>query len=94
MNINVDSIGGNCPVQAQGTVDGVSFYFRSRGEGWSFSVGADPLSVLMGQEEGFNYWEDYPGGAYAAGWIEEEEALSFIETGARLYALWREQQAK
>ena len=28
----IESIGGNCPVQADGTIDGHKFYFRARGD--------------------------------------------------------------
>lgn len=31
-------IGGFCPVQGTGTVDGHGWYFRARGEDWSFTV--------------------------------------------------------
>ena len=29
MTLAIDWIGGNCPVQAEGTIDGKRFYFRS-----------------------------------------------------------------
>lgn len=38
MGITIDSIGGNCPVQAEGSFDDKRFYFRARGEEWSFTV--------------------------------------------------------
>lgn len=37
--IIIDSFGGNCPVQAEGTIDGKPFYFRARGSSWSMSIG-------------------------------------------------------
>lgn len=37
-NIVFDTIGGQCPVQAEGTIDGHGFYFRARGESWSIQV--------------------------------------------------------
>ena len=33
---------GACPVQAEGTVDGLPFYFRARGGEWTLSVAATP----------------------------------------------------
>lgn len=33
---------GNCPVQADGYVLGVPFYFRSRGDAWSFDLAYGP----------------------------------------------------
>ena len=35
----IDGIGGYCPVQGSGLVDGSEFYFRSRGDSWSMSIG-------------------------------------------------------
>lgn len=62
---------GWCPVQAGGTVAGEAFYFRARGEHWSFTVGDDraPLFVV---EEG---WGDGP---YAAGWMPFDEAERLV----------------
>lgn len=37
--IRIDSLGGNCPVQADGFIDGEPFYFRSRGQHWSIEIG-------------------------------------------------------
>jgi hypothetical protein len=89
MAYEITSIGGNCPVQAEGMIDGMPFYFRARGEGWSFSVAAtpdgDPVDVSIGASEGFYYEEDYGDDAFAAGWMEESEARSFIEKAALLY---------
>ena len=31
----IDWCGGNCPVQAEGKINGKPFYFRARGECWS-----------------------------------------------------------
>lgn len=92
MAYEITSIGGNCPVQAEGTIDGMPFYFRARGEAWSFSVAAsadgNPVEVFGdgGEDGGFYYREDYnPGDAFGAGWMEESEARAFIEKAAKLY---------
>ena len=72
---------GNCPVQCSGTVDGLPFYFRARGEHWSLDIAAnpgdDPVSVgwpLDGE------WERHKAGEITAeqvkrqpGWSHEEE---------------------
>ena len=42
--IIIDSFGGNCPVQAEGTIDGKPFYFRARGSSWSMSIGGDDVA--------------------------------------------------
>lgn len=84
-NIIIRYIGGACPVQAEGTVDGIPFYFRARGDEWSMSIGLDPVDVSCGFAPGFHYEEDYGDGPYDAGWMEEDEARAFIEKAA---ALW------
>lgn len=78
--IVIEWLDGNCPVQAEGTVSGKRFYFKSRGARWSLSVGDDPL----GNPE-FYYEEPY-GKQFEAGWITENEARSFIDRAAGLFA--------
>jgi hypothetical protein len=87
VSIIIEEIGGNCPVQAEGTIDGRRFYFRARGEHWSLTI--HPTAT-----EGYSSWPDdgtwyhqeaYGGGPFAAGWMEIEEAKAFIERGAALY---------
>ena len=78
-NITIDMIGGNCRVQAEGKIAGVPFYFRARGARWQIWIGADPMS-----DSSWHYEEPY-GKDFEAGWMGEEEALSFIEAGAKRY---------
>lgn len=85
--IDIDSIGGNCPVQAEGTINGWPFYFRARGEHWSLSV-AEPGFEACG-EEVWDYEEEYGDGPYAAGWMEVDEAHGFIAKAAALFVAWR-----
>ena len=76
----IDTIGGNCPVQAEGTIDGKPFYFRARGESWSLGIGADPVCAADWEHrEWFGEWPD-------AGWMSEEEARSFIQRAADRFA--------
>ena len=84
--LQIDLIGGNCPVQAEGTVDGVPFYFRARGRRWQIGVGSDPVGATMGAP-GWHYEEPYGDDAYAAGWMTEDEAMVFIRKGTDLYRL-------
>jgi hypothetical protein len=79
--IRIKDIGGFCPVQAEGTIDGAPFYFRARGSRWSLSVGG---ADVIGAPE-FHHEEPYGDGPFAAGWMEEEEARAFIEKAAGLY---------
>lgn len=80
-----DGIFGCCPVQSEGTVNGDRFYFRARGNHWSFSVGDDPVGVSCGLAEGFHHEEEYGDGPYDAGWMPVEEAEAFIRRAAQLY---------
>lgn len=80
--ITIESIGGNCPVQAEGEVDGKPFYFRARGEHWSIGIGGD--DVVLTPE--WYMEEKYPGGQFAAGWMTEEEAVAFINKAVAKYA--------
>lgn len=76
LSIVIDAIGGNCPVQAEGSFDGKRFYFRARGDGWQFHV-ADTDEGIFGPDE----WmidRDYGDGPFDAGWMHKHEAVGFI----------------
>jgi hypothetical protein len=77
----IDWIGGNCPVQAEGTIAGKEFYFRARGNTWSMSIGGEDVI-------GFPEWqmrEQYGDEPFAAGWMDEETARGFIYEAAERY---------
>lgn len=78
--MTIDSIGGNCPVQAEGHIDGQPFYFRARGKRWSLSIGGEPVGA-----PGWSHHEEWPGGPYDAGWMSLEDALRCIARGIELY---------
>jgi len=81
----IDWIGGNCPVQAEGTIDGEPFYFRARGQYCLCEIGVDP--VLGSSKWDFIHkYSDHP---YGAGWMTEDEARGFIAEAAER---WREIQ--
>jgi len=73
-NVVIMCLGGNCPVQAEGTVDGKPFYFRSRGDTWSMSIGgADVVGAPEWyHEQSYGVWPD-------AGYITEDQAMKFME---------------
>ncbi len=73
----IETIGGNCPVQAEGQIDGFGFYFRARGEQWS-------IEIYDGSEKGWYYSEPY-GTTFEAGWMDKEEAEAFIEKAAEKF---------
>lgn len=80
--VEIHTIGGNCPVQAEGTVGGKPFYFRARGSSWSMSIGgADPADNPEWSHE-----EDYGTRPYDAGWMPFAEAKSFIHQAAQMFA--------
>lgn len=80
-HIQIDMIGGNCPVQAEGSIDGQPFYFRARGSRWTLSVGGPDV---VGNPDWF-YEEPYGSGPYDAGWMAEDVARAFLVKGADLY---------
>ena len=71
--LKIDWIAGNCPVQAEGTINGVEFYFRARGDRWTF--------IIMDESDNFSYGEEYKD----AGWMTDEVAHRLIEDAARFY---------
>lgn len=81
----IDYISGLCPVQSEGTVCGIPYYFRSRHENWTFSVGSDPL---MDDIESLNFWVSglyRNGDPEQAGYMPNEEALTIINECVNLY---------
>ena len=93
-NIDIEWIGGNCPVQAIGEVEGLDFYFRARGACWSIEIGKLPWLKKLFTEDTtvydnqdtiyFDYVERY-GEWPDAGWIDETEALFLIRRGCQLF---------
>ena len=78
VDIQIDLLGGNCPVQAEGTFNGIEFYFRARGEGWSIGVGGETDLA-----PDWYFEQPYGTKKFAAGWMSVAEARAFIEVAAR-----------
>lgn len=80
--IQLDTIGGNCPVQAEGTIDGKRFYFRARGDSWQFHVAETEAEIfthpLFYTEQPYGTWPD-------AGWMPQHEAIHFIIVSTEAY---------
>lgn len=74
-------LGGNCPVQAEGTINGQPFYFRARGEHWSMSIGG---ADVIDQPEWYHE-ESFGDGPYDASWMSEEEANKLIHQAGALF---------
>lgn len=81
--IEIDGLGGNCPVQAEGHIDGKPFYFRARGERWQIGIGGADTIL----EPEWYHEEPYGSLPFEAGWMDEEEASAFIVKAAGLYRL-------
>ena len=78
-DILIDYMGGNCPVQAEGTIDGKPFYFRARGDNWSLGIGGDPVGTPEWEHaQWFGAWPD-------AGWMSEEEAMQLLRFAAQKF---------
>lgn len=80
VDVTIASLGGNCPVQGEGTINGKEFYFRARGDHWSIGIGGD---VVLAPDW---YYEEPYGTWPAAGWMDEAEARAFIHVAAERYA--------
>ena len=75
----VGRAGGSAPVQSHGVIDGKDYYFRSRGEHWSMSIGGQThASPDWYHEERCGTWPD-------AGSISSEQAYDFIAKAAEKF---------
>lgn len=84
----IEWIGGNCPVQAEGIIDGKRFYFRARGEHWSLEIHPTASVRYAKWPEGIAPWEheeEWGNGPFDAGWMPEDVAREMIAKGAALY---------
>lgn len=81
------------PVQAEGTVGGHPFYFRARGDAWTFSLaeepGLDPASIDSAESAvGRGYFLAAQYGAprsFAASYMPLAEARNLIRECVRRY---------
>lgn len=92
--IAIDTIGGNCPVQAEGTFDGLHFYFRARGRHWQFHVAETKDGILRADIRQIERsYTPLDGGKaeYAAGWMTVAEAIIFIVSEVKDFRRLREE---
>jgi hypothetical protein len=73
----IDYLGGYCPVQAEGTVNGVPFCFRARHQTWQMSIGSRPAGWLRTERWGSD--------AEDAGWMDHDIARGIVERCAKEY---------
>lgn len=91
-DLEIQYIGGNCPVQAEGMICGVPFYFRARGRRWSLGIGRCPDGhgdAPEGQRPDW-YIECFCTEWSNAGWMSEAEARHLILWCAAEYARGRQ----
>jgi hypothetical protein len=93
-------VGGQCPVQGEGTVDGVPWYFRARGTRWSLAIAATPDGDPIDVD-----YLDVPVGAwltrgaadeegeFSASWMGYAEAWRHVEAAIAAYRAWCAEQA-
>ena len=79
-NMILDWIGGQCPVQAEGFINSIPFYFRARGTHWTLYIGNDPMC-----NPEWEYKELWSTEEFSAGWMTEEEAISCIEKAINIW---------
>lgn len=76
------------PVQAEGTINGKAFYFRSRHERCTFAVSEDsnisPID-LQASEQGFFIERQYGNKSFDASYMPLDEAKRIIEDCAEMY---------
>lgn len=71
-----------CPVQIEGEVDGLPFYFRARWESWSFTVAAQPGGNAISGPLAFGLTgEAEDVGGMAGSWMPHSEVWRHIEEG-------------
>jgi hypothetical protein len=81
------------PVQVEGTLDGHPFYFRARGDHWTFSLaetpGLDPVDIDSAESaagRGYFLAAQYGApGSFAASFMLPAEARQLIDECARRY---------
>jgi hypothetical protein len=85
--LEIGDVVGFCPVQCEGTIDGLPFYFRARGSAWQFCVAAtpagDPLDVMLAAMKGEGAGEGFYrcGGWYqftSAEWLVRHEVNRIV----------------
>ena len=87
--------GTAAPVQAEGTIDGIPFYFRSRWDRWTFGVASlkQPDPVLVESEgDAFFRTEKYRKYRFSASFMPLNEAKEIIERCILAYIAWRDEE--
>jgi hypothetical protein len=78
-----EDLGGECPVQGEGTYRGKDFYFRARHESWSLRIDLCPEYYPL--RAAFETWGDYGEEQFDASFMPIEDAVAFIRQGCLEY---------
>lgn len=81
-------LGGNCPVQGAGFVNGLPWYFRSRGSRWTIDVAGRPDGDPVDEGDAFQASGAW-GFDFEAGWMEREWAIEIIASALATFRVAR-----
>lgn len=91
-SIDIVRIYGYCPVQGDGFVNGLPFYFHARFDRWVLAIASapntDPVQTAIGQAPGFRMQRRYrkrTRGKCDASFMPHAQARVLIESTARYY---------
>lgn len=87
---SIDQMGGQCPVQVEGRVDGQWFYFRARGQSWQFHVAPSEAEIFS--KPSFYIEGSYGEKKFAAGYMPDADALLIMTHAINLYRIHRDLQ--
>lgn len=100
MDLTIESLGGMCPVQGEGRIDGQYFYFRARGSCWGLEVWPPGIAPEASGELPTSDCEWYYGrqwsacrtgeidAEFGAGYMPIKIAEKFIREAGELWAKW------
>jgi hypothetical protein len=82
IGVKLDTYGGNCPVQIEGTYQGEPFYFRARGSHWAVYIGEGALTVdpqaLYARDTYRPEGTSDEDARFVAGWMPLDEAFDIL----------------
>ena len=84
-DLTIETLGGSCPVQGMGTINGVPWCFRASGCHWSMAIGADAVGISAGSARGWYRREFWGDGESSAGYMSRRVARKHIKSCVREY---------
>lgn len=81
--LSVECFGGNCPIQAEGSLGNLCWYFRSRGDRMQLRIAESDADLFTARA----WWHAEPYGVYPdAGWAPISECKEFMLRAFQKYA--------